>query len=247
MLKTIKSAIKSTALALTILFGAQIAPQAHNQYLRWEVGESVVRVLTMNSEEHGGTGFAVKGKSGKHYIMTNNHVCSGVEKNGMARVKVGPERPHYRKVVYKDKEHDLCLISGIEGLSPISIGQNQSPGEFLYVVGHPGLRDLTVSKGEYIGRDYIELIEKIKSPKDCTGQLVEAPVLYQLFTGQQYVCLKRFESLSTTAVIYGGNSGSPAVNQWGNLIGVVFAGNTSQEHNNYIVPLQYVKQVLNQF
>jgi S1-C subfamily serine protease len=246
MLKIIKSVAKSLALAMTILYGAHIAPQVQNQYIRWEVGESVVRVVAMHSEKSGGTGFAVQGKSGTNYIMTNRHVC-GVQQNGVIRVKVGKEKPVLRKVVYEDDGHDLCLIEGIDELSPISIGEDQVPGEFLYAVGHPGLRDLTVSKGEYIGRDSIELIQDVETREQCTGKIEQAPVMYTWFTGKDFICIKSFESLATTAVIYGGNSGSPAVNEYGNLIGVVFAGNREQDHDNYIVPLSYVKKVLSKF
>ena len=245
MLKSIKSAIKSIALAGTIIFGAILAPEIHNNYLRWEVGESVVRVLSMSSDG-GGTGFAIKGKSGKHYIMTNRHVCE-VQANGVIRVKVGDEKPIFRKVVYMDSVHDLCLIEGVKGLSPISIGSDLKKGEFLYVVGHPGLRDLTTSHGEYVGRKTIQLIYEVNTRKACPGEIVELPPIYQIFTGREFVCFRSYTSLATNAVIYGGNSGSPAVNRWGNLIGVVFAGNTKQEHDNYIVPLYYVKRILNRF
>lgn len=245
MLKTIKSVIKSIALTGTILYGAIVAPEIHNHYLRWEVGESVVQVLSMYSDG-GGTGFAIKGNSGKEYIMTNRHVCE-VQANGVIRVKVGDKRPIFRKVVHMDQIHDLCLIEGVEGLAPISIGSDQNKGDTLYVVGHPGLRQLTTSKGEYIGRDIIKLTYDVNKREDCPGKVIDLPPFYQIFMGREWVCMREYPALQTSAVIYGGNSGSPVVNKWGNLIGVAFAGNTQQEHDNYIVPLAYVKMLLNKF
>lgn len=245
MLKTIKSAIKSIALASTIIFGAIIAPEAHNHYLRWEVGESVVQVLHP-TKFGGGTGFAVKGASGKEYIMTNRHVC-GVQENGKVRIQVNKNTAYLKKVVYESKAHDLCLIEGIKGLAPLSIGSDQIKGDILYVVGHPGLRQLTVSAGEYIGRTFIELISEAETREECKGTVYDAPFMYILLTGKDFICVQSYESLETTAVIYGGNSGSPVVNKWGNLIGVAFAGNTEQEHNNFIVPLRYVQNLLNNF
>jgi S1-C subfamily serine protease len=245
MLKTIKSAIRSISLAVAITYGAIVAPEVHNHYLRYEVGESVVRVLSMHSDG-GGTGFAIKGNSGKEYIMTNRHVCE-VQSNGVIRVKPPGKKAIYRKVVHMDKIHDLCLIEGIKGLAPISIGSDQLKGDTLYVVGHPGLRQLTVSKGEYIGRDTIELIYDVVKKEHCPGRIVELPPIVQFLMGREYICLRSYESLQTTALIYGGNSGSPVVNKFGNLIGVAFAGNTQQEHDNYIVPLYYVKKLLAKF
>lgn len=244
MLKTIKSALKSIALTGTILCGAIFAPQVHNQYLRYEVGESVVQVLHP-FKFGGGTGFAIKGESGKEYIMTNKHVCE-VQINGIVRIKTS-NKEYYKKVVYKDNVHDLCLIEGIKGLDPLSIGSDLDRGDFLFVVGHPGLRKLTTSQGEYIGREQIELIVEAKTRQQCSGRVVELPPLYQLFLGIDFMCFRSYESLATTAVIYGGNSGSPVVNHLGNLIGVAFAGSTQQERDNYIVPLSYVKRVLKKF
>jgi S1-C subfamily serine protease len=244
MLKTIKNALKSIALAGTIIYGAIIAPELHNHYLRWEVGESVVQVLHP-SQFGGGTGFAIKGDSGKEYIMTNRHVCEVGEK-GYVRIQT-LKKSYFKKIVYKDPVHDLCLIEGVRGLSPISIGSDLNKGDFLYVVGHPGLRQLTTSVGEYIGNKRIELMFDVEKREQCPGRVIELPPLYQMFTGKEFICLRSYSALATSAVIYGGNSGSPVVNRWGNLIGVAFAGSTEQERDNYIVPLHFVKRVLEKF
>lgn len=247
MLKsTIKSSIKSTLLACTIIFGSILAPEIHNQYLRYEVGESVVQVLALD-RDGGGTGFAVKAKSGKEFIMTNRHVCEVADPSGKVRIKIADKKFVTRRVIYRDNKHDLCLIQGIEGLAPLSIGSDQNKGELLYVVGHPGLRQLTTSVGEYIGRKEIELLFDVPTRELCPGRVLELNAMQQFVYGIEFACLKKFDSLSTTAVIYGGNSGSPVVNKWGNLIGVAFAGNTQQERDNFLVPLSYVTNVLNKF
>lgn len=244
MLKTIKSALTSITLAVAIVYGAVLAPELHNQYLRYEVGQSVVQVLHPE-KNGGGTGFAVKGDSGREYIMTNRHVCE-VAINGFVRIKTS-KREFIRKVVYKDTVHDLCLIDGFKDLAPLSIGSDQSVGSILYVVGHPGLRKLTTSSGEYIGRESIELLFDVEKRSQCPGKVIELNALQQFFMGVEFVCLKSYEALATSAVIYGGNSGSPVVDRWGNLIGVAFAGSPEQERDNYIVPLSYVKRLLKHF
>lgn len=245
MLKIFKSALKSIALASTIMYGAMITPEVHNAYLRWEVGESVVQVLHPQ-QFGGGTGFAVKAKSGKEYIMTNRHVCE-VQQGGFVRIKTQDNKFYFRRVVYQDKVHDLCLVQGIEGLAPLTLGSDQEKGNLMYVVGHPGLRDLTTSVGEYIGRKSIELLFEVETREECPGKIHELSPIQQFFFGREFVCTKSYESLATSAVIYGGNSGSPVVNRFGNLIGVAFAGNTEQERDNYVVPLSYVKRLLNKF
>jgi len=46
MRKIFKKAGVALGLFVAITYANFIAPQAHNDYLRWEVGESVVQVLS---------------------------------------------------------------------------------------------------------------------------------------------------------------------------------------------------------
>lgn len=247
MLKTtFKRVLSSVALTATIIYGAIVAPEIHNKYLRYEVGESTVKVLHpyLNG---GGTGFAIQAASGKQFIMTNAHVCNGVQVLGNVRLKLPDGKEVSRKVHKIDTVHDLCLIEGVKELKPLDIGSDQSKGDQLYVVGHPGLRQLTISHEEYIGRTSIELDYDVKTKQECPYKIIDIPAPWNFFLGKNFVCLRDYPALETTAVIYGGNSGSPVVNKWGNLIGVAFAGNSQQEHNNFVIPLRYVRLFLSKF
>jgi S1-C subfamily serine protease len=146
-----------------------------------------------------------------------------------------------------DTVHDLCLIEGVEGLDALTIGSDQDKGDYHYAVGHPGLRQLTVSQGEYIGRTVVKLQYDVPNRQSCPGDIIEIPLFWQVVMGVEFICLRDYPSLATTAVIYPGNSGSPVVNKFGNLIGVAFAGSTQQERDNFIVPLRYVKALLSQY
>ncbi len=221
------------------------APQLHNDYLRWEVGESVVQVLSPDLNG-GGTGFAIKADSGQEFIMTNKHVCE-VGKGGWVAIKKDGGTPVFKRIVYKDRKHDLCLIEGDRRLSPLTIGSYPEKGEIHYVVGHPGLRQLTVASGEFIGFDTVELLDEVKTRQECRGKIYELNPFQQIMYGIEFACIRSYLSYATSAVVYGGNSGSPAVNEYGNLIGVVFAGNPDQEKDNYLVPLYEVKRVLAKF
>lgn len=245
MLKSIKSLIKSITLVSVVLAGCFIYPEVHNSYLRYEVGESVVQVLAI-AHNGGGTGFAVQGKSGKKYIMTNKHVCQ-VQANGIIRIKAAGKDPVFRKVIYMDTRHDLCLIEGLDDLAAITIGSEPEIGNIHYVVGHPGLRSLSVQSGEYTGPATVTLREDVLTRDQCHGKIVELPPLYQMFLGAEFLCLIDYRSYGMTSVIYPGNSGSPVVNKFGNLIGVAFAGSTDEEHDTYSVPLTHVKRILERY
>ena len=40
---------------------------------------------------------------------------------------------------------------------------------------------------------------------------------------------------------------SPLVNFWGNLVGVLFAGNTQDQFQSFAVPLPYIKDFLKDY
>lgn len=220
-------------------------PQLHNSYLRWEVGESVVQVLSPNLRG-GGTGFAVKADSGDEYIMTNKHVCEAAI-NGWVAVKQDDSQPVFKRVIYKDDKHDLCLVQGDKRLSPLNLGSSPSKGDLHYVVGHPGLRQLTVAQGEYIGNTTIQLLDQVQKRSECKGEIYELNSLERFLYGMEFACVRSYRSYATTATTYPGNSGSPVVNKYGNVIGVLFAGSSKEEKDNFLVPLYEVKRVLSKF
>lgn len=244
MLNKFKSLAKAITLVGSILFLSFITPQLHNQYLRYEVGSSVVQVLSPAGG--GGTGFAVEAESGNRYIMTNKHVCDAAQ-NGWLIIKKDNESI-FKRVIYKDNKHDLCLVEGDKRFDALDIGKSLYKGESMFIVGHPGLRQLTVASGEYIGFDTVELVdENILNKNQCKGEIYELSPFQALMFGREWVCIRKYLSYATTAVAYGGNSGSPVVNKWGNVIGVLFAGNPRQNTDNFVVPVYEINRVLKKF
>jgi S1-C subfamily serine protease len=240
----LKAVGAALSLSFFILAGSILAPQLHNSYLRYEVGESTVRVMV--SERGGGSGFAVEGASGQNYIATNKHVCEGAEK-GWVKIKSDSGLEAWKRIVYIDNKHDVCLVEGDKRLSPLELSKSPSKGDFHYIVGHPGLRQLTVSQGEYIGFDVVKLLDNVKNKNQCKGEIYELNPMEQFFFGREWVCIRGYLSYASTAVAYGGNSGSPVVNKYGNVIGILFAGDREQERSSFIVPGYELQRVLNKF
>jgi len=241
LIRILSSAILAGFVGFSILSGQDL----HNSYLRSRVGDAVVKVHPNANKRSGGTGFSMKASSGKRVIVTNEHVCSGA-KTDTVMIKSDKGLTSFKKILYIDEQHDICILEGDFRLGSVSLGSTPEVGDFHYIVGHPGLRNLTVSKGEYIGNEDVELINfKVKERNQCVGRIIEIDDPFaRFFFGQDFICLKVFKSYASSAIAYGGNSGSPVVNKWGNVIGILFAGSRDQNTDNYLVPLKELKRVL---
>jgi S1-C subfamily serine protease len=214
----------------------------HNHLLRNLVGPSVVKVVIPNRGT--GSGFSTKTDSGRLVIVTNQHVCS-VSKNGWVIVEGDNGIQSKKRILHMDIRHDLCIVEGDVRLPPLRIGEAPDKGDFHYIIGHPGGRLLTVSQGEYIGDQSVQLLDlQATKRENCLHNIVELTPVEQFMYGREFICVKLLRAYSSSAVAYGGNSGSPVVDAFGNVIGVLFAGHKEQEHNNAIVPVEHLKRVL---
>jgi S1-C subfamily serine protease len=215
-------------------------------YYRDYIGDSVVRVLNME-KTGGGTGFHVEAASGEVFILTNNHVCEAATNGKLIIERNGEEI--VREIVARYKQHDLCLVQAIPDFdgTAISIADSLDTGDDVILIGHPGLRDLTLSHGEYIGSKEITMANyAVKNEEECSGQWLSDPSI-QIFLGLEGICVESILTSALSAPAYGGNSGSPVVNKYGNLVGVLFAGNPEHLNDSYMVPLKNIKDFLKEF
>ena len=201
----------------------------------------------------GGTGFQVTANSGKSYMLTNRHVCNLSKDGTLwARIS-GFTDEHRLKILDNSRDFDLCLLEPIPGVSGLSLGNNPAIGETIYYVGHPRLQPRTFASGEFSGFDMITvedgIIGKHIQEKQCKSKdsfIIEMPeslqVLRQITSGSNEgiegaaslgslinstrkvrVCFHKNKGMTTTMMIYAGASGSPIVNSFGQLCGVVYA------------------------
>lgn len=216
-----------------------------------------------NGNPCGGSGFHVQAESGETYILTNGHICLLADKNDMLEVHKGTDIVRKRKVVHRYKNHDLCLVEGLPGVSGITIADEPLSGDFVGLIGHPGLRPLSLSRGEIIGKDKITLLFGMNMPEShCIGKYFsfeklanqastteeEKAALFYMFLNASYsMCIaENIEAVMMNGISYGGNSGSPVVNFYGHLVGVLFAGG-QQPTDSYVVPLKEIKTLLKDF
>lgn len=235
------------------MFSAK-APEYHDMYLRATVGSKVYKIMA-DLRGGGGTGFQIKAPSGTSYIMTNSHVCQYIEDNDSADNKqtvlvVGDDGEYVkRRIVAISDKTDLCLVEGMPGVEGMSLGHEPDIGEHMVIVGHPHLKPVTLSAGDVIGTEDVQIMDFIIKVKDnpfvemlvptnpdgkCDmpkNQIKAIPIPKELGGGEIDVCLTNTMGAYMTAItIYPGNSGSPMVDFFGKVCGVAFAADGSDNY-----------------
>lgn len=233
----IKRLLRIGVLAVGLVAGSYLvlnSAQYHRSYLRSKVGPEVLMLV---GTQGGGTGFSIKTPKGKTYTLTNRHICE-IADNGV--LYADPDLlPIPVRVLKISKKADLCLVENVPNKKGLSLSDDSlQPGDEFAIVGHPMLLPLTLSRGELIGYQQIEMPTKIN--EECGADEKE---VFTLFFS---VCLKSYRAGMTNAVALGGNSGSPVVNFWGEVVGVLFAG-FNDSNWGIIVPLEEIKEFLKDY
>ena len=242
MLKKISYYLKRTTLALLCAVLVWSTPHLKDAHHRYIVGSQVVKII---GTEGSGTGFHIKAPSGKTYILTNQHVCAIADKNQELLVE-NSKKMVPRRVIAIYQKHDLCLVEALPGEeSGLKMASSLSIGEDIVLIGHPSGRPLTLSKGEFVHKKFIPMVNlEIKTPEECDS--INGTWLNGGFF-MPSVCVEKISAFGISSPSYPGNSGSPVVNKWGNVVGVLFAGNRTQLNDNYMVPFHELKNFLKDY
>lgn len=165
-----------------------------------------------------GTGFNMKYK-GKKFIITNQHVCAVSKRLGHPGYAI--VNGSLRKIIAVSKHHDLCALEAdFNGGLELS-NKDVEPLDKIILMGHPRGLDLVIREGRIVKEDI----------KICVGY------------GAGVVKCRPSDMISATA--YPGNSGSPVLNEYGKVVGVLYAGSGAYPHEPFIVPFEYLQRFLN--
>lgn len=173
-----------------------------------------------------GTAFITTGlKTGKPIVVTNWHVCARpgdriiIHRPGQSDVAIRAE--------LTSAKADLCAGYVASHMRPLKMAKSLSLNETVYTYGYPAGR-LTFSKGVIVGtRSTIMNFGDFTA--DCQGP-----------------CIRPYLFTSTTLLAAPGSSGSPVVNEQGELVGVVENAQTdvTPTWSAGIVPFEALKEFL---
>ena len=189
-------------------------PLAQDAYYYNYKGSSVVRINPTHNYSSGGTGFQVQAPSGRKYILTNKHICKLRDKFNQLSVQTVEGVRKTLLVLHIYTKHDLCLLEPYKGLRAMKIASNIYRTERVYLIGHPRLYNLTFERGYYRGKKLIRMIGGF------------------------------YDTFSFNLIAYGGNSGSPIIDVYGNVVSVLFAGSPAYPNFTYGVPLKEIHNFL---
>lgn len=248
MIKKVCKGLATAGLAVVMLVSLARLPELHRRILRDKVGAKVYKMTPGDGTFSGGTGFAVKATSGTTYIVTNDHVCKGVGIDGSILVTDVDGKSMKRQIIEESEYTDLCIVEAPPGVEGLTLGSAPDIGDWVYAVGHPALRDNTLTQGEIIETEDISIpegpmswinpetgeeevideadggiTEEMCSAPKNTKEYIEIQSFFFSATVKYCFTVTR-DAYNTNMQIQGGSSGSPVVNYWGNVIAVVFAG-----------------------
>lgn len=211
--------------------------QLKNDYMNAQ-GRFVVK-LTNKEFNHGGTGSFVTTPSGRVVILTNNHICDIAEDGD---IYVNEKfRAH---ILAQYPKHDLCALSAPGINEGLNIAERSRLGQIIHVVGHPYLQPTTVTNGEIAGYTITKII--VDDPK-CEGEGFQkqdvSNTLFGALFNIQFICIRSLPAQYVTANILPGNSGSPVLDDSGDVVGVAYAG-IEGSASGFIVPLVFVQDFL---
>lgn len=228
-----------------------MSPYAHRAILRSYVSSKVVMLLNKGPDDlgsySGGTGFHLTLPSGKIAIITNRHVCE-LARNGYlwAHLDNSEEQVEVKEM---SDDTDLCLVSPMKKVKGLSLARNLYEGEIIAAVGHPNLQPMTMTLGEVVGYQQVVFpLFTIMHEMDMylcenANNRYLQPIETKIVNGQiveEWACMAFYNTLITTINVQQGSSGSPVVDFFGNVVGVIFLMERSSTWGK-AVPLKDLK------
>ena len=223
-------------------FAATAEPNYTQMY---EVGvdKSYPLYVDVDHKQFIGTAFVVEGKSGKKFMMTAGHVCDAADAEKMPLfTKLGKSN-----VIFMGwnslNVHDICILGQVsQNLPAHKMGSEPEVADKLWGLGFPSGYPFTVMSGNVIGDVHVQITTD-RSPENCTGiYKIVAQTFMGIPMGQG--CAISGKETAVTMSVAPGASGSPVVDRYGRLVGIISAQNNSTANWLLMVPHRFLEKVI---
>lgn len=180
------------------------------------------RTLKLFSDHGSCSGEQVKAPSGQNYILTAAHCLILKDDNNSINVQTADGRVLSRKIIAEDAKSDLLLLEGLPGIDGLNIALSQSQGDSVRTFTHGFGFETYKTEGSIV--DFHEALVEMGDEACLSGMPKYRTIEIEIFGFKIPVCIMDTLDSVTTAMIVPGSSGGMVVNSWGNLVGVVSAG-----------------------
>lgn len=189
--------------------------------------------MVVNPDGASGTGFFVK-SAGRVFLVTAAHVC------GSSKVLFSEKGLH--EVLAIAPERDTCILSTYQNVQTLSLASKDSSlGDWISTIGFPMRLEWDYSKGHSLDVG----LSRFALPYGYYGGETGCPKSTQTLitpTGLPF-CGVSVTTIAVKMLVRPGNSGGPAINFFGNVVGIVI-GTDLSTGTGYIVPLSEFTQIL---
>lgn len=228
------------ALCAVLIFGSVGMHKAAANHAKSSDSYIRNRVLLLKSKMGSCSAIQVKAPSNKVYVLSAAH-CREIVRTKDAKLIDENRREYKAKIVDVDVEHDLLLLEAVDNRS-IEVARSVHDHEKIHTLSHGRGMPTYRTDGELLEERPVmrlgvstedkEEFEKCMSAQDEIGMLISA------LTGE---CTYVLRSMLSTAMVQPGSSGGAALNEAGQLIGII---SNSDGYFSGLVPLHDIQDFL---
>lgn len=202
------------------------------------------RVMKLTNDYGLCSGEQVRAPSGVDYVLTAAHCKPLADASGSIKVTTEDGRELMRKIIAEDPMSDLLLLEGVPGIRGLDIASYDLPREHVRTFTHGNRFDTYKTEGVLIQDQRIMVMLSIILTEDEAAACnMPKNFIVDIGWGARACLLTGLET-ATTAMIVPGSSGGPIVNDSGELLGVVSAGDG---HFGYLVRLYDIKAFMHNY